>query len=164
MVDYYVRPGDPLDTEAISTLILAQSPLGVGTEGTQEELERWWTVNAEQSVVRQRFFDPNTLVLVAESPKSIGLLGTSYVTMLDKRRAVLGGLYCAVRGQGVGSSLVREGVEWLTSKGIVLVETHIARQNVAMNALAISLGFDMESEYVDDLFPSGRWGRWFLCP
>jgi RimJ/RimL family protein N-acetyltransferase len=160
-VEHHVRPATVLDAQSISTLILAGSASGVGTEGTSEELNRWRTANATSSKVLERINDgARTHVLVVESDDVDGLLGTAYVTLLGDHRAHFGGLYCSVRGEGVGSSLIARSMEWCKSFFVTSIETEIACRNVEMAILAAKFGFQLESEYVDDFFPSGHFGRW----
>lgn len=154
-LNHYNRPANLFDAQSISTLILAGSADGVGVEGTAEELERWRLAHALSSTSLQRISDKNTLVLVTEADQFIGLLGTAYSTMSKPGHFYVGGLYCAVRGQGVGESLLSDQIDYVRKQNGSLAQMTVARDNVAMNHLATKFGFEIESEFVDEFFPSG---------
>lgn len=154
------------DTQAISTLIIAGSADGTGVEGTPEELNNWRMANASFSKIQSRIDDPNSKLLVEvpfENSTTLGLLGTAYISVAPDHQAYLGGVYCAVRGQGVGLSLCESLLEWAAEREVHSVEMTIARRNIGMQRLASKLGFELRDEFTnDDFYKSGTFGRWFL--
>jgi RimJ/RimL family protein N-acetyltransferase len=159
-----IRTAGIEDAPAISSLILAGSYDGVGIEGSSDELLRWQRANASITLIEQRITEPNTLVLVVDGAKDdLGLLATAYAKV-ENGEGYLGGLYCGLRGQALGPTLVSYLVNWLTTQGAPVVEMTIARHNVAMNTLSAKHGFVLESEFDNDQYfaTSGVFGRWFL--
>lgn len=166
MLAQTVRRATEGDVLAISTLVLSGSFDGTGIEGTSEELDAWRRENASTSLIRGRIIQDLTLLLVSEGnngTESLGLCGTGYGSITSPLEAYIGGVYCSVRRQGIGRSIIEELLRWLDQNHVQNIEMTIAHHNFNMKKLASKLGFRKEGEFTSDRFyKTGTFEIWFL--
>jgi len=166
MLNFETRVAVESDAQAISTLIIAGSSDGTGVEGSQDELDEWRLTNAAIPLILRRIAEDTAVLLVAQLAPidgQVGLFGTGYVSFGPDRDAYIGGVYCSVRGQGVGRRITEQLIEIARERGVNSVEMTIARRNEAMRGLALRLHFVQEDEFTEDRFyRTGFFGRWFL--
>ena len=161
-MSYLNRRATRYDLPAIQQLILDASVDGVGIGGTQSELHAWQKVNASLDLLASRLSKEDTLVLVAESSFKSGgstqIVGTAYATVKDDKIGYLGGLYCSLRGQGVGTGLLKELEEWLRVNGARSIEMAVSEKNAHMIGLSTKLGYYLKHQVnKDDFFRNATW-------
>lgn len=166
MLSHLTRPAKDQDVLAISTLILAGSAEGTGIEGTIEELNAWRNENASESLIRGRISQESCQALVCEAQhkgNSLGLIGTGYASITSTNEGYIGGLYCSVRNQGIGTELIESLLTWLHNDKIDTVEMTISQKNSQMKYLASKLGFKNEGALPPDFFyKTGTFEKWML--
>jgi len=106
-----------------------------------------WPAQYGEQWCRDLLADPRALVLVADGPSGIGghLVGmlADLSDMWTKTRAELVSMYVqpALRGHGVGGSLVDAFVEWAHARGASRLHVTAYAANAAALALYQSRGF-----------------------
>ena len=166
ILSHSIRVARDQDVLAISTLILAGSAEGTGIEGTVEELNAWRNENASETLIRARIAQESSHVLVSEAQfnsNSLGLCGSGYASVSSLNEGYIGGLYCSVRNQGIGTELIENLVSWLHSEKISDIEMTIASKNSSMKYLANKLGFKNEGPLPPDFFyKEGTFEKWMF--
>jgi len=160
-MNYLNREARESDLLCIKEIIRIASVEGIGIEGTQEELLAWQETNCAISLFKSRLEDSKTLLLISEiSPenKNIrGLVGTAYATIGEDDQGYIGGLYCLVKGNGIGGGLIKELSLWLEKRGARSIKIVVAGGNKPMLCLANKLGFNVIGSERGEFLKNGLW-------
>ena len=160
-MDYYTRPATILDIPEIQEIIRIASKDGVGIEGSEEELLKWQQVNCSRELIESRILDEDIFLLVTEETfkedNKKKIVGTGYAMIKEDGIGYLGGLYCLVRGEGVGSGILVELIAWLERLGVTSSEMVVAGKNTSMLGLSKKLGFTPAGLVKGEFFPNGTW-------
>lgn len=160
-MNYLNREARESDLICIQEIIKSASVEGIGIEGTQEELFAWQKTNCAISLLKSRLEDSKTLLLVSETSQTNedikSLVGTAYAVIKEGNKGYLGGLYCIVKGKGVGSSLIKDLSLWLEVQGAKSIEMVVAGRNKAMLSLVDKIGFEIVGSEVGEFLKNGTW-------
>lgn len=160
-MNYLNREARESDLLCIKEIIRIASVEGIGIEGTQEELFAWQKTNCAISLLKSRLEDSKTLLLVSETFQTNedikSLVGTAYAVIKEGNKGYLGGLYCLVKGNGIGGGLIKELSLWLEKRGARSIKIVVAGGNKPMLCLANKLGFNVIGSERGEFLKNGLW-------
>jgi putative acetyltransferase len=146
-MNFFVRPADPVDAEALVRLAEAVSaePEGwlISTDG------EWRSVGDERRYLKALRRYPHAAVIVAERSSDgaiVGRLSLSRDTHPASAHVADLGLMVAkdARRQGVGRALLEAAVDWAHEAGIRKLELHVFPWNEPAIQLYERFGFERE--------------------
>lgn len=161
MSSFEVRLADREEEDEIISLVERASTRLCAKMGSEEEIEKW--VQNQKQTFKARLQDPASDVLVAVS--QYGIVGVIYlqhggeVARDNGCDTYMGGLYSAVRGLGIGSSLNQEALLCAAARGSNSVYARLPKANKAALRDLQGLGFKRLNEQPSSILTRSVWVR-----
>jgi RimJ/RimL family protein N-acetyltransferase len=149
-----LRAATPADVEALSGLITEVAPPTFAGARPIENLARWLSAHASTDAVAAKVHDESLSLLVAESPTE-GLVGTGYLGAESPSHPAvgyIGGIYCRITRQGMGSSILRALLSTSRDRGMSSVKLDVGADNRPMRRFVESHGFRVIGDYLDPVY------------
>lgn len=121
-----IRPATLEDASVIQTLML--DGIGIWGAGLETNLKPWLDVVADLEFIKKNIENPQYLLFMAEHENTI--VGTINLSLEDAERAHMGGLYCDVKGLGLGTLLLHYTLEKSREHGYNKMECEIFDGNI----------------------------------
>lgn len=146
-MNFSIRPAVPNDIPDI--LKLTYSGIHIWGEDIVDKLKTYHLdVTCSYADMTARFNDRNNLFFVAELDGKT--VGTVYVNIENGETAHMGGLYCSIRGGGLGTTLLRHAMDQASNAGSHQMECTIYENNIPSISLMKKYGANYCAEEVWD--------------
>jgi RimJ/RimL family protein N-acetyltransferase len=137
-----IRRAISADLVSVRDLIIEVAPPIFRHAGSSADIDRWLSTNADPEKIRRRLESAQSIVLIAFIGDSA--VGTGYLDIRhagEARFGYIGGLYCTLRGKGLGTAFMDTLSDHARAAGCCRLQLTVGADNYAMLAMVRSRGF-----------------------
>lgn len=148
MHNFTIRPAGLSDIPHI--LALTVNGIGIWGSHINSNLKPWLDEICCSSYIEKKILNPRHHIFMAE--KDDVVVGTVYLNTENQQVAHMGGLYCALRKSGLGTTLLQYVMEEACHRGYGAMECAIYENNVPSISLMKKYGaFHTDTETYDGI-------------